>query len=156
MHAYKYSFLSKMLPSPNFCVHHYLLYGALSLEKNTPAQQLCEDAAYRPDIYRWSVMLASHQNLRSTVILRHHLLGHVTRRIRLLHSRQAKVTNLNEKEKWHISLCHYYLIEHIWCTHYLKQTVAVDQKVPWFDVSVQNACRMQVLQPCEKQREDIS
>lgn len=81
----------------SFNIHQYLLYGALSLEKNAPTQQLCKDAAYRPNVYRWRVMLASHQDLWSAVILRHHLLGHVTRRVRLLHSCQTEVTNLNKR-----------------------------------------------------------
>ena len=33
------------------------------------------------------------------------------------------------------------------CTHF-EQAVAVDQQVPWFDVTVENPRRMQILQSC--------
>lgn len=73
-----------------------LLDGALSLEQDASAQQLGEDAAHRPDVDGRAVVPAAHQHLRRSVVLRHHLLGHVARRVGLLHPRQAKVTNLAE------------------------------------------------------------
>ena len=41
-------------------------------------------------------MPAAHQNLRRPVVLRHHLLGHVARRVGLLHPGQPEVTNLTD------------------------------------------------------------
>jgi len=72
----------------------HLLNGALRLEQDAPPQQLSEDAADRPDVDGRAVVPAAHQNLRRPVVLGHHLLGHVTRRVGLLHTRQAKVTDL--------------------------------------------------------------
>lgn len=35
---------------------------------------------------------------------------------------------------------------------YLEETVAVDQQVPWFNISVQNSSRVQVFQAWENER----
>lgn len=94
-------------------VGEYLLDGTLGLEEDASAKQLGKDAAHRPDVDGVGIVPAPHQDLWRSVVLRHHLLGHVTRRIWLLHSCQAKVTNLNAKEKWHFSFCHYYMTEYI-------------------------------------------
>lgn len=83
----------------NTSVGEYLLDGTLSLEEDASAKQLGKDAAHRPDVDGVGIVPAPHQDLWRSVVLRHHLLGHVTRRIRLLHSRQAKVTNLHQKEE---------------------------------------------------------
>lgn len=56
----------------------HLLNGALSLEQDASSQQLGEDAAHGPDVNGRAVVPAAHQHLRRSVVLRHHLLGHVT------------------------------------------------------------------------------
>lgn len=75
-------------------VYLYLLDGALRLEKNAPAEQFTEDAPDAPDVDGRRVVARAHQYLRCPVVLGDHLLGHVARPVRLLHSRQAKITNL--------------------------------------------------------------
>lgn len=75
-------------------VGEYLLDGTLGLEEDASAKQLGKDAAHRPDVDGVGIVPAPHQDLWRSVVLRHHLLGHVTRLVQLLHSRQAKVTNL--------------------------------------------------------------
>lgn len=92
----------------------HLLDGALRLEEDAAAQQLGEDAAHRPDVDGRAIVAAAHQHLRRPVVLRHHLLGHVTRRVGLLNPGQAEVADL-------------------------QQAVAVDQQVARFDVPVQDA-----------------
>ena len=72
----------------------HLLDGALSLEEDPSSQQLSEDAPDRPDVDGRAVVPAAHQHLRRSVVLSHHFLGHVTRRVGLLHARQPEITNL--------------------------------------------------------------
>lgn len=98
-----------------------LLDGALGLEQDPPAQQLGEDAAHRPDVDGRPVVPAAHQNLRRPVVLGHHLLGHVTRRVGLFHAGQAEVADL-------------------------QQAVTVDQQIPRFDVPVEDPSRVEILQ----------
>ena len=79
---------------------HYLLNGRLCLEEDASAQQLCEDAANWPDVDAGAVVLGAHQDLGRAVVLRHHFLRHVPRRVRLLDPRQTKVTDLwTDREK---------------------------------------------------------
>lgn len=56
----------------------HLLNGALRLKEDAASQQLCEDAADRPHVDGRAVVPAAHQHLGSSVVLRHHLLSHVT------------------------------------------------------------------------------
>lgn len=72
----------------------HLLDGTLGLEEDAAAQQLGEDAAYRPDVDGVGIVAAPHEDLRSSVVLRHHLLGHVPRFVRLLHPSEAEVADL--------------------------------------------------------------
>ena len=78
----------------------HLLDGTLCLEKNAAAQQLPEDAADGPYVDRLRVVACPHQELRRTVVLGHHLLGHVFAFVRLLHSRQPEVADLVETKLW--------------------------------------------------------
>lgn len=84
-------------PGPGTTRTH-LLNRALSLEEDASAQQLREDAAHWPDVDGRAVVSAAHEHLRRPVVLRHHLLGHVTGRVGLLHPRQAEITNLNRRQ----------------------------------------------------------
>lgn len=72
----------------------HLLDGTLGLEEDAAAQQLREDAAYRPDVNGVGIVAAAHEDLWSSVVLSHHFLGHVPRFVRLLHPSQAKVADL--------------------------------------------------------------
>lgn len=78
----------------NMSVGEYLLDGTLGLEEDASAKQLGKDTAHRPDVDGVEIVPAPHQDLWCSVVLRHHLLSHVTRLVQLLHSCQAKVTNL--------------------------------------------------------------
>lgn len=79
----------------------HLLDGALSLEEDSPSQQLCKDAAHRPDVDGRAVVPAAHQHLRRPVVLGHHLLGHVPRLIGLLHARQPEIADLSgDRRRW--------------------------------------------------------
>lgn len=75
-------------------VSGYLLDGTLGLEKDASSEQFSEDTAHGPDVDGVGVMTAAHQDLGRSVVLRHHFLSHVTRLVRLLHTSQAKVTDL--------------------------------------------------------------
>lgn len=139
-------------------VGEYLLDGTLGLEEDASAKQLGKDAAHRPDVDGVGIVPAPHQDLWRSIVLRHHLLGHVTRRIWLLHSCQAKVTNLNEKEKWHFSFCHYYLTEYIWAhvqCGTLSRQLLLTSRFP----GLMSLCRMpaecRYFSP-ERKREDTS
>lgn len=79
-----------------FIVKVHLLNGALGLEENAAAKQLSKDAAHGPDVDGVGVMSAPHEDLRSPVILRHNFLSHVPSLIRLLHSGQAKIADLED------------------------------------------------------------
>ena len=70
-------------------------------------------------------MLAASQQLRSAIVLRHHLQRHGGVGVGLHGSGKAKVADL-------------------------QQAVAVDQQVARLQVSVDDASRVQVLQPCSK------
>jgi len=70
-----------------------LLDGGLSLEEDAAAQQFAEDAADAPHVHSRRVVLGAHQDLRRAVVLRHHLLRHVARTVRLLNSCQTKVAD---------------------------------------------------------------
>lgn len=126
----------------------HLLNRALSLEEDASPQQFCEDAADGPNVDGRAVVAAAHQHLRRPVVLRHHLLGHVARRVGLLHARQAKITNLaptHGTALWSFpkpASCR----RSAGRRTYFEQAVAVDQQVSRFDVPVQNASRVQVLQ----------
>lgn len=72
----------------------YLLDGTLSLEEDPSTQQLCKDAAHRPNINGVGVVATPHQDLWCSVVLCHHFLSHVPGLISLLHPGQAKVTDL--------------------------------------------------------------
>lgn len=100
MYVYKTIVLSHLI----WCQEreNYLLNGTLGLEEYASPQQLSKDAAHRPDINGVGVMAASHQDLRSTVVLCHHFLSHVTRLVWLLHSGQAKITDLGDSH-WNVS-----------------------------------------------------
>ncbi len=89
--------IGQILPTDralNMSVGEYLLDGTLGLEEDASAKQLGKDTAHRPDVDGIGIVPAPHQDLWCSVVLRHHLLGHVTRLVQLLHSCQAKVTNL--------------------------------------------------------------
>ena len=53
------------------------------LEENPSTQELSENATDAPHVDGSGVMLGAHKDLRSSVILCHDLLGHVTRFIGL-------------------------------------------------------------------------
>lgn len=72
----------------------YLLDGTLGLEEDATAQQFREDAAYRPDVNGVGIVAAPHEDLRCSVVLRHHFLGHVPRLVRLLDPSEAEVADL--------------------------------------------------------------
>lgn len=57
------------------CSH--LLNGTLSLEEDAAPQQLGEDAAHGPDVNGRPIVPAAHQHFWRSVVLSHHLLGHV-------------------------------------------------------------------------------
>lgn len=71
-----------------------LLNGALGLEEDASPKELSEDAAHRPDINGVGVVAAPHEDLWSSVVLCHYFLSHVPWLIGLLHSGQAKITDL--------------------------------------------------------------
>lgn len=73
----------------------YLLNGTLSLEEDAPTQQLCKDAAHRPNIDGVGVVPAAHKDLWCSVVLRHNFLSHVPGLIQLLHTGEPKITDLN-------------------------------------------------------------
>jgi len=81
----------------------YLLDGCLSLKENSSAEEFCEDAADGPDVDAGCVVLGAHEDFGRPVVLGDHLLRHVHALVRLLHPRQAKVTDL----KVHIVCSHY-------------------------------------------------
>lgn len=85
-------FIHKLGIWTNAKVH--LLNGTLGLEENAPPQQLSEDAAHGPDVDGVGVVAAPHEDLRSPVILCHNFLSHVPCLVRLLHSGQAKIADL--------------------------------------------------------------
>lgn len=78
------------------------------MEEDASAQQLSEDAAYGPDIDGVGVVAAPHQDLWSSVVLRHHFLSHVPRFVRFLHSGQAEITDLKggQEEIFILSFLH--------------------------------------------------
>lgn len=77
----------------------YLLDGTLGLEEDATAQQFREDAAYRPDVNGVGIVAAPHEDLRGSVVLRHHFLGHVPRLVRLLDPSEAEVADLQVKRR---------------------------------------------------------
>lgn len=89
------------------CTH--LCDWTLSLEEDPSAEELGEDAAYRPHVHGRGVVLAPYQDLRGAVVLGHDLLGHVFAGVGLLHSGQTKVTHLQAEIKCYI----YYFISAI-------------------------------------------
>ena len=56
------------------------------LEQYPAPEQLPEDAAHWPDVDAVGVMLGAQENLRGSVVLSDHLLGHVSVPVTLLHS----------------------------------------------------------------------
>lgn len=74
----------------------HLLDGALSLEEDASAQQLCKDAAHGPDVDGVGVVAAPHEDLWRSVVLGHHFLSHVPGLVRLLNTGQAKITDLQD------------------------------------------------------------
>ena len=110
----------------------YLLNGGLSLEEDTAAEEFSEDAADAPDVYGGRVVTRSHQDLRSAVVLRHHLLRHGFTSVGLLHARQSEITYLSRSQTEtvisinpHIMATETVAIRASW-THF-EQAVAVDQ-----------------------------
>ena len=91
------------------------------LEQDAPRQQFGEDAADGPHVDGVGVVAAAHQQLRRAVVLRHDLLCHGSPSVGLLYARQTEITDL-------------------------EQTITIDQKVARFDVAVQDARRVQVLE----------
>lgn len=87
-------FIHKLGIWENVKVH--LLNWTLRLEENAAPQQLSEDAAHRPDVDGVWVVPAPHEDLRSPVILCHNFLSHVPSLVRLLHSGQAKIADLDD------------------------------------------------------------
>lgn len=79
------------------CTH--LRDWTLSLEEDPSAEELGEDAAYRPHVHGRGVVLAPYQDLRGAVVLGHDLLGHVFAGVGLLNSGQTKVTHLQAEQK---------------------------------------------------------
>lgn len=77
----------------------YLLDGTLGLEEDATAQQFREDAAYRPDVNGVGIVAAPHEDLRGSVVLRHHFLGHVPRLVRLLDPSEAEVADLQVRHR---------------------------------------------------------
>jgi len=59
------------------CTIHYLLHRSLCLEENSSTQQFRHDTADRPHINGRRVVTSPHQNLWSSVVLRHYFMCHL-------------------------------------------------------------------------------
>lgn len=86
-------------------------------EQRRPAQHLSQNASRAPEIDCIAVMLPCQHHLRGAVVSRDDVAGHLV----VLLARQPKVADL-------------------------EVAVVVDKKVLGFQVSVDNACRMDVFQ----------
>lgn len=102
----------------------YLLHGTLGLEQYPTTQELSENASHGPDVDSGRVVAGTHKDLGCPVVLRDHLLCHVLGLVGLFDACQPEITDL-------------------------EHAVAVDEQVAGLDVPVQDACRVEILEPAQ-------